>query len=391
MHNFSYYSPTKVIFGQDTVPSLIPELQRDKISRVLLLTGGKSVYASGLYDTVTKLLSGADIVFETVSGVQPNPRLSKVREAIAASKKLGAQAILPIGGGSVFDSAKAVAAGALSDHDVWDIITRKAPLAADVLPIYGILTLSGTSSEVNNTGVITNEESHEKFPIANDRLIPKVSVVDPSLQYTVPLSQMHHCGMDALSHVLEAYFEGLDTTMVIVEHCEAYARGVVRCMRAMPQAQKDYNVRAELAFCSVYAHSGWASVGRAKRGDFASHRIGHALGGMFDIAHGVTLGVIMPAWMQYVYNQGLAKDVFARFATNILGITEAPGGDMALAGVHGLKDFVRSMDMPTSMRELGIKEADIPALAENASRTLPFGCVIPMDLHHITEVLKLAL
>ena len=385
MHNFTYYSPTKVIFGQGSVPKLMPELKKDGISRILVLTGGKSVYASGLYDTVTKLLNETGIAFETVSGVQPNPRLSKVREAIAACKKIDAQAILPIGGGSVYDSSKAIALGAKSENDVWDIMIRKAPLA-DVLPIYGILTLSGTSSEINDTGVINNEETQDKYPVANARLIPKVSVVDPSLQYTVPLHQIRHCAMDTLSHVLESYLAGLDTSELIIEHCEAYAKSVIRCMKAMPEKQHDYDTRAELAFCSTYAFSGWCALGRKARGDFASHRIGHALSALFDIPHGVTLGIIMPAWMQYILNQGLGKDAFARAAKNIFGVDGTPE-----AAIRALKDFVKSMDMPVSMRDVSITEKDIPALATNATRTLPFGSVIPMDEKHITEILKLAL
>jgi alcohol dehydrogenase YqhD (iron-dependent ADH family) len=390
MHNFTYYSPTKIIFGQDTVPKLIPELDNAAISRVLLLTGGKSVYTSGLYDTVAGLLDQAGIKHETVSGVQPNPRLSKVREAVAVAKGIQAQAILPMGGGSVFDSSKAVAASVASGHDIWDIATRKQPLTA-ALPIYGILTLSGTSSELNNTGVITNDETHEKFPFANDLVIPRAAVVDPTLQYSVPVNQVCHSGLDALSHVLEAYFESLDTSEVIIKHCEAYAKAIIHCLRALPGAKEDYAVRSELAFCSVYAHSGWASVGRTRRGDFSSHRIGHALGGVFDVPHGVTLGIVMPNWMRYVYDRGLCRDVFARFATCIMGVKEAPGNDFSLAGVKAFKDFVRSLGMPVSMREVGVKEADIPMLAENASRTLPFGSVIPMNLENITGVLKQSL
>ncbi|GHU07284.1 NADH-dependent alcohol dehydrogenase [Betaproteobacteria bacterium] len=390
MHNFTYYSPTRIIFGQDTVSKLIPELGNAAISRVLLLTGGKSIYASGLYDTVAGLLDQAGIKHETVSGVQTNPRLSKVREAVAAARGIQAQAILPVGGGSVFDSSKAVAASVATGHDIWDIVTRKQALTA-ALPIYGILTLSGTSSELNNTGVINNDETQEKFPFANDLLIPRVAVVDPVLQYSVPVNQVCYSGFDALSHVLEAYFESLDTSEVILEHCEAYAKAIIRCLRALPGAKEDYAVRSELAFCSVYAHSGWASVGRAKRGDFSSHRIGHALGGIFDVPHGVTLGIVMPNWMQYVYDKGLRHDVFARFATHILGVKEAPDNDFALAGIKAFKDFVRSLGMPVSLREAGVKEADIPKLAENAARTLPFGYVIPMDLENISGVLKQSL
>ncbi|MDR2727221.1 MAG: iron-containing alcohol dehydrogenase [Deltaproteobacteria bacterium] len=390
MHTFTYHSPTKIIFGQDTAPNLIPELHNAKISRVLVLTGGKSVYASGLHGAVADLLNQAGIRHETVSGVLPNPRLSKVREGVAAAKAIQAQAILPIGGGSVFDSAKAVAVGAASEYDIWDFMTRKHTIAA-ALPVYGILTLSGTSSEVNNTAVISNEATQEKFALAHELLIPRAAVVDPALQYSVPLNQVCYSGVDALSHVLEAYFESLDTSEVILEHCEAYAKTIIRCLRGLPGARENYDVRSELAFCSIYAHSGWASVGRARRGDFTSHRIGHALGGIFDVPHGVTLGILMPNWMRYVYDRGLCRDTFTRFATHIMGIKEAPDNDFALAGAQAFKDFVRSLGMPVSMREVGVKETDIPALAENASRSLPFGCVIPMDPEHIAGVLRQAL
>ncbi|MDR2825546.1 MAG: iron-containing alcohol dehydrogenase [Deltaproteobacteria bacterium] len=391
MYNFTFYSPTRIIFGKDSVPKIIPELKTAKISSVLLLTGGKSIYASGLYATVTGLLQSAGISFETVSGVQTNPRLSKVREAIRVVKAKKLQAILPVGGGSVFDSAKAIAAGSVSEHDIWDIYTGKYPVEG-ALPIYGILTLSGTSSESNNTGVLNNEETRDKFPIANDLLIPKVAIVDPLLQYSVPLAQVRSSGLDALTHILEAYFEGVDSTSeVIVEHCETYARRIIRSLNALPAGLHDYDVRAQLAFCSVYAHSGWASVGRNRRGDFSSHRIGHSLGGLFDVPHGVTLGIIMPNWMQHAYDKGLAHPAFARFATNILGITEAPGKDFALAGVKAFKDFVRSLEMPTTLTEVGVKEADIPALTEHALKTLPFGCVMPMDAPTISAIFKRAL
>ena len=392
MHNFTFHSPTKIIFGQGTTPNLIPELSDAKISRVLILTGGKSVYESGLHGKLVDLLNQADIKHETVRGVQPNPRLSKVREAVAAGKALQAEAIVPVGGGSVFDSAKAVAVGVLSSHDIWAHITREQPEPIRAaLPVCGILTLSGTSSELNNTSVISNDDTEEKFPFASNLVVPRVAVVDPTLQYSVPVNQVCYSGVDALSHVLEAYFESLDTSEVILEHCEAYAKTIIRCLRGLPGARENYDVRSELAFCSIYAHSGWASVGRARRGDFTSHRIGHALGGIFDVPHGVTLGILMPNWMRYVYDRGLCRDTFTRFATHIMGIKEAPDNDFALAGAQAFKDFVRSLGMPVSMREVGVKETDIPALAENASRSLPFGCVIPMDPEHIAGVLRQAL
>ena len=386
MENFTFHSPTKVIFGQGTVPKIVPELQRAGISRVLLLTGGKSVYASGLYDTVTTLLQEAGIAFETVGGVQPNPRLAKAREAAEIAAKAEVQAILPVGGGSVFDSSKAIAAAAGSKRDVWDLVTRKEKITA-ALPIFGILTLSGTSSELNDTAVITNEETNDKFPMFSPLLFPRVSIVDPSLQYTVPLQQVRYGGFDTLIHVLEAYLSGSPTAGIITEHCEAYAGRTIACLRALPEKLNDYGTRSELSFCATYAFSGWCGIGRAARGDFTTHRVGHALSALFDLPHAVTLSAVMPGWMEYVHSKGLLADVLPRFATKVMGVGEAPGKDMARAGIEAFREFIRSLDMPSSLRDAGLAEKDIPALAENAARTLPFGSAIPMDLEQITAVL----
>lgn len=389
MHNFTYSSPTKVIFGQGTVPKLVPELQKAGISKVLLLTGGKSVFASGLYGTITKLLQEAGIAFETVSGVQPNPRLSKAREAAAAAKKMQAQAIIPVGGGSVFDSSKAIAASVGSDQDIWDIITRKQKITA-ALPIYGILTLSGTSSEINDTAVINNEETNDKMPVAHPLLYPAVSIVDPSLQYTVPLQQVRYGGFDTIVHVLESYLAGNDTGEVITEHCEAYVRGVMRCLSGLPGKLEDYATRSELTFCATYAFSGWCWLGRSGRGDFTTHRVGHALSAIFDMPHAVTLSVIMPNWMEYVLDKGLNRDIFARFGAKVLGVPEN-AADPARAAIEAFRAFIHSLDMPSRLRDAGVTAKDIPALAENAARTLPFGSVVPMDLAAITAVLERSL
>ena len=390
MHTFTYHSPTKVIFGEGTVSHLLPELKASSIARALLLTGGKSVYASGLHDRVVKELGEAGIVTETVSGVQPNPRLSKVREAVARAKEIRAQAIIPLGGGSVFDSSKAIAAGAASEYDIWDLMLKKHPATA-ALPIYGVMTLSGTSSEINDTAMITNEDTQEKFPFFNALVFPKVAIVDPVLQYTVPLNQIYYCSLDALSHILEPYLATADTCNVVSEHCEAYARAIIRCLRSLPQTLHNYNIRSELAFCGTYAHSGWASVGRSRRGDFSSHRIGHALGAFYDLPHGVTIGIIMPNWMQFAYDQGKGHEIFTRFAKNIMGVTEAPGDDFALAGIKEFRKFIRSLGMPVSLTEADIDAKDIPALADNAARTLPFGTLVPMDVAAITTVLNQSL
>ena len=389
MHNFTYHSPTKVIFGRDTVGAIVPELQGAGISRVLLLTGGKSVFDSGLHARVGGLLAEAGIAHETVRGVQPNPRVSKAREAARVAAETGAQAIVPIGGGSVFDTAKAVAGAVASKGDVWDIVEGRHPLVA-ALPVYGILTLSGTSSEINNMAVLNNEETRDKTPIGHPLLFPRVSIVDPSLQFSVPLQQVRYGGFDAVVHVLEAYLGAGDTAAVIDEHSEAYVRSLMRCLADLPGRETEYALRSELAFCASYAHSGWASIGRSMRGDFTSHRIGHALGALYDLPHAVTLSVLMPNWMQYILDQGIHRELFARFATRLMGVPDS-SGDAAQAGIDAFREFIHSLDMPSLLRDVNVTKKDIPVLAEVAARTLPFGAPVPMDLARITEVLEYSL
>jgi alcohol dehydrogenase YqhD (iron-dependent ADH family) len=389
MQNFTYHSPTKVIFGQNTVGAIIPELRNAGISRAMLLTGGRSAFASGLYDLLAGLLRDAGIAFETVRGVQPNPRLAKAREAVATAEGMRAQAVIAVGGGSVFDTAKVVAAAVGSTRDVWDLVVRKHPVTA-ALPIFGILTVSGTSSEINEMAVINNEETNDKTPLAHPLFFPRVSIVDPSLQYTVPLAQVRYGGFDNIVHVLEAYFGADDTAAIIGEHAEAYMRRVMHCLAGLPGTLNDYEVRSELAFCGTYAFSGWCSLGRSKRGDFTTHRIGHALSALYDLPHAVTLGVIIPNWMQYVLDKGVNRDIFARFAVAVLGLRESPG-DMARAGIDAFRAFIHSLEMPSRLRDVQVTAKDIPVLAEIASRTLPFGAAVPMDLAAVTAVLECSL
>ena len=390
MRDFSFHSPTKVIFGKGKADMLAPELKQAGIGRVLLLTGSRSVFASGLYDKITGQLDTAGIHWETVSGVQPDPKLDKVREAIMAAQNMQAEAVVPIGGGSVFDAAKAVAVGMRAEKDIWVIISRKLPVDS-AAPIYGVLTLSGTSSEINSGFVITNEETHEKLYLPTPHTSPKLAIVDPELQLSVPHHQVLSAGFDALSHVLEAYFGGFDTSPVIVENSEALARSIIRCLRALAADEskfQDYDIRSELAFCSIYAHSGWASVGKKMRGDFSSHPIAHALGALYHVTHGVALGVIMPAWMRFVYEQGVCQEVFTRLATHVFELTEADSNDLGYAGAYALSGLVKEIGMPSSLSELKVTRDDIPGIAELASRTLPFGCAMEMNLERITRVLE---
>ena len=202
MQNFTWYNPTRVIFGKDTVPQLADILKADGVKGVLLVFGGKGTFKSGAYAQVTEMLNDAGITFSEVNDIKSNPLVGKVRDGVARVKAGGIDAILPIGGGSVFDTAKAIAAGSCYNGDVWDFFTGKAKITK-ALPIYGVLTASASSSEVNNIAVVSNPESEIKTSITGNALYPKVSVIDPSFQITLPEKQTIYGGVDIIAHVLE--------------------------------------------------------------------------------------------------------------------------------------------------------------------------------------------
>ena len=209
MHNFFWHNPTALFFGKDTVKELEAPLKADGVKGVLLVYGGKGTFKSGAYEQVTDMLKRAGIAFSDVNDVKPNPLISKVREGVARVKAGGIDAIMPIGGGSAFDTAKAIAAGAKYSGDVWDFYAGKAKMK-EAMPIYGVLTASASSSEVNNISVISNPETQDKISISGPCLYPKASVIDPSFQFTLPQKQTVYGGVDIIAHLLERVLDGDD-------------------------------------------------------------------------------------------------------------------------------------------------------------------------------------
>lgn len=387
MQNFFWHNPTAVIFGQDTVKELAGHLKNDGIKSVLLVYGGKGTFKSGAYAQVTDMLTKAGISFPEVNDVKPNPHINKVREGIARVKAGGIDAILPIGGGSAFDTAKAIAAGSCYSGDVWDFFTGKAKITK-ALPIYGVLTASASSSEVNGIAVISNPEDNFKTSMSSPLVYPKVSVIDPAFQITLPEKQTVFGGIDIIAHILERVLDGDEGSELMDEQGYALIRTMMRVIPVLLDDPKDYDARAEYALAGMMAHSGFLSLGRETRGDFSSHKLGHSVSMLFGAAHGATLAVMMPAWARYLYQDNPMP--FVRLGEAVFDVFDGTDEERALETIEALEDFYKDINAPTTLRELDVKESDLERLAENAEKNLPFGSLKELDATDILEIYKLA-
>ncbi len=371
MFDFTYYNPTKVLFGKGVNGKIADEIARDGVSGVLLLYGGGSIHRTGVYEAVTEGLRRCGVRFAECPGVKANPVLSKAREAVAAvrAEKLGA--ILAVGGGSVIDCAKGVAAGALYDGDLWDFYERRAKLER-ALPVYAVATVSATASEMNYTSVMTNEALGLKVGLGHDLLYPRCTAIDPSVQATVSERQTVDGGIDAVCHVMETYFDGTMAGVELqMEYCEGLIRSIMRLVPILRERPGDYDARSQFAWASVNALNGTTWAGHPGRGDFASHAIGHALSARYDSIHGETLAAVMPAWMRYVCADNPAP--FARFAERVFDARGGSEADLATQGIDGIRAWFASLGAPTTLRALGVPEGDLPELAATVTRNGPVG------------------
>lgn len=387
MENFFWHNPTEIIFGKDTVKDLAEYLKKDGVKGVLLVYGGKGIFKSGAYAQATEMLNKAGITFSEVNDIKPNPRIDKVREGIARVKAGGIDAIMPVGGGSVFDSAKAIAAGSCYNGDVWDFFEGKAKVEK-ALPIYGILTASASSSEANGIAVVSNPEKESKVSMNSPLVYPKISVIDPSFQFTLPQKQTVYGGVDIIAHILERVLDGDEGSELIDEQGYALIRTMMRVIPELIENPKDYDARAEYALAGMMAHNGFLSVGRKTRGDFSSHRMGHSLSLLFGVAHGASLSVVMPAWARYLYEENPVP--FARLGEAVFDIYDGTDEEKALDAIDALEDFFKDINSPTTLRELGIKEEDIEKIAANASKGQTFGVLKALAPEDVLEIYKLA-
>lgn len=370
MQNFEYCVPTKVVFGRDT-ESRCGELVREcGGTHALVVYGGGSAVRSGLLGRCTDSLKAAGIPYELLGGVQPNPRLSRVRDGLALAKETGADFLLAVGGGSVIDTAKAIGyALANPEFDIWDLFMGKATAKA-CAPVGAVLTISAAGSETSNSCVITNEDGWKKRGLNTDLCRPRFAVMDPELTFTLPAYQTASGCVDIIYHTMERYFSGPET----VEPTDSMAEGLMRSMlelsRRVVRDPRDYDARAGIMWAGSLSHNSLTGCGRGgcgRIGDWASHQLEHELSGMFDVTHGAGLAAVWGAWSRYVMDA--APERFARFARAVMGV-DTPGSDeeTALAGIRAFEHFLRSIGMPTTVGQLGI------TLDEQAIEKLAWMC-----------------
>lgn len=354
MENFTFFNPTTIDFGTDKEQLIGQHLAEHGISKVLLCYGSERIKRDGLFQTVSQSLAAQGIEFVEFGGIVSNPLLSKVRDGIALARGHQVGAVLSVGGGSVLDSSKAIAAGVAYAGDVWDLFIGKAAIDS-ALPVFSILTLAATGSEMNSGAVVTNEATKEKFAIRSVHTFPRVSIVNPALMQTVSRDYLVYSAADIIAHCIEGYFTatvqpGLQSRMV-----EAIVLTVIENTHILLEQPDNYPARAEFAWAATQALNGLIYAGTAGF-SYPNHMIEHALSALFNVPHGAGLSVIMPAWMKWYHERNPAQ--FQRFARQVFGLDTAPQGIAALEG------WFDRIGTPTRLAQLGITEADLPAITE---------------------------
>lgn len=364
MFNFTYYTPTEVVFGKETEKETGRMVKKYGGSKVLIHYGGSSAKRSGLLDRIKASLEEAGIGYCELGGVVPNPHLELVYEGIELCKKEGVDFLLAVGGGSVIDSSKAIAyALAEPDKDVWELYEHTRTAKA-CLPVASVLTIAAAGSEMSNSCVITKAADNSKRAYDDDLSRPKFAIMNPELTMTLPDYQTQSGCVDIMMHTMERYFTQGGNMEITDCIAEGLLRTVMKNAQILHKDPANYEARAEVMWSSSLAHNGLTGCGN-DGGDFASHMLEHEMGGMFDVTHGAGLAAVWPSWARYVYKNDL--DRFVKYARNVMGVTaEGTDEEIALKGIEAMEEFYHSIDMPVNMSELGIHptEAQIEEMAE---------------------------
>lgn len=383
MQNFDYMTPTRLIFGRDAIAKL-PEVMTRFGKKILLTYGGGSIKKIGLYQKVLEMLEGYDIV--ELPGIQPNPKYDpSVLDGVRLCKEHNVDVILSVGGGSVLDCSKAIAAGAKYDGDPWDLISYKVKAKA-ALPIVDIITLAATGSEYDCGGVISRTETNDKIGYIDPLLFPVVSILDPV--YTFPVSKKQTAAgiADAMNHTIEQYFVA-DSTLLNDGFCESMLRSLMTNGRKCLENPEDYTARAEMMLACTYGCNGILALGNSYSG-WPCHGIEHALSAYYDITHGEGLAIITPRWMRHILSER-TMNRFVKYGINVFGIDPTlPKQEIAGKAIDATYEFFESINIPMHLREVGIDDSRIDEMAHHIAVNEGLDkAYVPLTEQDIKEIL----
>lgn len=389
MQNFEFYCPTDIAFGKGAEEKLADKIRQHGGSKVFLLYGGGSVEKNGILKKLEEQLNEADIEFEAMGGVKPNPVLSFAQAATAEAIDFDADMVLAVGGGSVIDTAKAVAVG-LANPDVdiaeyWETGRQIESCA----PIGAVLTISAAGSETSDSAVLTIDGTGKKGGAHSDIIRPDFAIMNPEFTFTLPPYQIA-CGVvDIIMHTLERYISHVEDNAFTDLVAEALMKNVIKYGRIAVAHRKNYEAMSEVMWCGSVSHNDFTGLGRGK--DFSAHKMGHVLSGVYDVAHGASLAVMWPAWAAYVYEE--KPERFAQFAERVWGVNAGTPEERSRAGIRLTKEFFEQLGMPTNFSKLGIgvlSDADVEKMADICTKndTIRVGVFHPMNKQDIMAIYR---
>ena len=387
MDSFTYWNPTKLIFGRGEVEKLADEVKQYG-RNVLLVYGGGSIKRNGLYDQVVSILEKAGLNVHELAGVEPNPRVATVNKGARLCKEHDIDFLLAVGGGSVIDCTKAIAAGAKYDGDAWDIVTKKH-IPTEALPFGTVLTLAATGSEMNSGSVITNWETNEKYGWGSPLVFPKFSILDPVNTFTVPKDHTIYGIVDMMSHVFEQYFHHTKNTPYQDRMCESLLKTVIETAPKLIEDLENYELRETILYTGTIALNGMLSMGA--RGDWATHNIEHAVSAVYDIPHAGGLAILFPNWMKHTLSENVGR--FKQLAVRVFDIDDAGKTDreIALSGIEKLSEFWTSLGAPNRLADYGITDEKLDLIADKAMANGEFGRFKTLNKEDVLSILKASL
>lgn len=390
MNNFTFYSPTEFVFGKGTEMQAGELVRKYGASKVLIVYGGGSVVRSGLLERVRQTLAQTGIPCLELGGVQPNPIDTKVYEGIDLCRREGVDFVLAVGGGSVIDTAKAIAAGVPYEGDFWDFYIQKATVSS-ALKVAVVLTIPAAGSEGSGNSVITKVSTLQKMSLrAPELLRPRFSIMNPELTFTLPPYQTAAGIVDMMAHIMERYFTNTADTEIADRLCEGTLKAIITEAPRVMADPKDYGARANIMWSGMIAHNGTCGVGNEE--DWASHFMEHEISALYDVTHGAGLAVIFPAWLTWMASHHVEK--VAQYAARVWDVPVSEDlKAMALEGVARLKSFFTSIGMPVNFAQLGVEHPDIELLVEHlhANKGEQVGCYVRLGRKETREIYELAL